>query len=184
MPICCGHNLPLSHLASGMNTSQSVALFPGTFDPITLGHQDLITRSAGLFGRVIVAVAAAYHKKTLFSLDERLALVREVFADKPKVQVVAFDGLLSEFACQSGAHVLVRGVRGMTDFEYELQLAAMNRAMRKELETVFLPPDARWQHVSSTLVREIARLGGPAHQFVDALVWQALQDKLKLRPQE
>ena len=141
-------------------TDSVIAVFPGTFDPITLGHQDLIRRSAGLFGTVIVAVAAAHHKKTLFTLDERLALVREVFASVGNVRVESFTGLVRDFAVAQGARAMVRGVRSVTDFDYEAQLAGMNKSLAPEVDTVFLTPDSRYQFISSTLVREIATLKG------------------------
>jgi pantetheine-phosphate adenylyltransferase len=156
-----------------------IAVFPGTFDPITLGHQDLIRRSAALFQTVVVAVAAAHHKKTLFTLDERLETVRAVFAGLGNVRVESFSGLVRDFAVAQGAGVMVRGVRSVTDFDYEAQLAGMNRALAPDVDTVFLTPDARYQFISSTLVREIATLKGDVQQFVDPLVYQRLRDKLK-----
>jgi len=150
------------------------AVFPGTFDPITLGHEDMVRRACRLFDRVLVAVAMAHHKKTLFTLDERLALVRDALADQPNVAVLPFDGLVTEFAVAQGAQVMVRGLRSGTDFDYELQLAGMNRHLRPEVDTVFLTPDARWQSISSTLVREIATLGGR----IDALVGAAVRPRL------
>ena len=155
-----------------------IAVYPGTFDPITLGHQDLIRRAAGLFGRVIVAVAAAHHKKTMFSLDERLETVREVVGDYGNVQVESFTGLVRDFAVDHGAKVMLRGVRSVTDFDFENQLAGMNRALAPDVETVFLTPDARYQHVSSTLVREIATLKGDVAQFVAPTVHARLMQKL------
>ena len=155
-----------------------VAVFPGTFDPITLGHQDLIRRSARLFGTVIVAVATAHHKKTLFSLDERLEMVREVFASVPNIRAEPFTGLVRDFAVAQGATAMVRGVRSVTDFDYEAQLAGMNRALAQEVETVFLTPDSRYQFISSTLVREIATLKGDVAQFVAPQVLQRLQARL------
>lgn len=159
-------------------SSSVIAVFPGTFDPITLGHQDLIRRSAGLFGTVIVAVAAAHHKKTLFTLDERLALVREVFAPLPNVQVDSFTGLVRDFAVARGARAMVRGVRSVTDFDYEAQLAGMNRSLAPDVETVILTPDSRYQFISSTLVREIATLKGDVAPFVAPVVHARLMDKL------
>lgn len=159
-------------------SSSVIAVFPGTFDPITLGHQDLIHRSAGLFGTVIVAVAAAHHKKTMFTLDERLALVREVFTPLPNVRVESFTGLVRDFALAHGAHAMVRGVRSVTDFDYEAQLAGMNKALAPGVETVFLTPDSRFQFISSTLVREIATLKGDVAPFVAAAVHARLMDKL------
>ena len=155
-----------------------IAVYPGTFDPITLGHQDLIRRAAGMFGTVIVAVAAAHHKKTLFSLEERLDTVGEVMQIYPNVQVESFSGLVRDFAVDHGAKVMLRGVRSVTDFDFENQLAGMNRALAPDVETVFLTPDARYQHISSTLVREIATLKGDVAQFVAPTVFTRLMQKL------
>jgi pantetheine-phosphate adenylyltransferase len=155
-----------------------IALYPGTFDPITKGHENVILRSCALFDEVIVAVAMAHHKKTWFSLDERLDLVRQVFSQSPKVKVLAFDGLVTQFAQQAQARVMLRGVRGATDLDYELQLAGMNRQLAPQIETVFLPPDDRYQHISSTLVREIAKLGGAYQAFVPSVVLAAMTQKL------
>ncbi len=154
------------------------AVFPGTFDPITLGHQDLIGRIARLFPRVVVAVAAAHHKKTLFTLDERLDAVRAVVAPWRNVEVLPFSGLLVEFAASCGASVMVRGVRSVTDYDYEAQLAGMNRVMNANVDTLFLTPDARFQFLSSTLVREISSLRGDVSAFVSPLVQARLRDKL------
>ena len=156
-----------------------IAVYPGTFDPITIGHQDLIRRAASLFGTVIVAVAAAHHKKTMFSLDERLDTVREVMKAYPNVQVESFGGLVRDFAVDHGARAMLRGVRSVTDFDFENQLAGMNRALAPDVETVFLTPDARYQHISSTLVREIATLKGDVSQFVSPAVYARLMQKLK-----
>lgn len=155
------------------------AVFPGTFDPITLGHQDLIRRSALLFSRVIVAVAAAHHKKTMFSLEERLDIVREVFADNPAIVVAPFSGLVRDFAVAQGAQVMVRGVRSVTDFDYEAQLAGMNRSLAPDVDTVFLTPDSRYQFISSTLVREIATLKGDVRAFVAPTVLARLHARLQ-----
>ena len=154
------------------------AVYPGTFDPITLGHQDIIRRAAGLFGTVIVAVSSAHHKKTMFSLDERLDTVREVLKSYPNVQVESFTGLVRDFAVDHGARAMLRGVRSVTDFDYETQLAGMNRALAPDVETVFLTPDARYQYISSTLVREIATLKGDVAQFVAPIVHAQLKEKL------
>lgn len=159
-------------------TKQVVAVYPGTFDPITLGHQDLIRRAAGLFDSVVVAVAAAHHKKTLFTLDERLQMVREVVSAYPNVRVESFTGLVRDFAVGQGARAMLRGVRSVTDFDFEAQLAGMNRALAPDIETVFLTPDARFQHLSSTLVREIATLMGDVAQFVAPSVHASLMAKL------
>ena len=156
-----------------------IAVYPGTFDPVTLGHQDLIRRAAGLFGTVIVAVAAAHHKKTLFSLEERLESVRELVQPYANVKVEGFSGLVRDFAVAHGARAMLRGVRSVTDFDYESQLAGMNRALAPDVETVFLTPDARYQHISSTLVREIAMLQGDVGQFVAPQVLARLRAKLQ-----
>lgn len=156
-----------------------IAIYPGTFDPITLGHQDLIRRAAGLFGTVVVAVAVAHHKKTLLGLHERVALVREVVRPYANVMVESFTGLLIDFAKAQGAKVILRGVRSVTDFDFEAPLAGMNRTLAPELETVFLTPDACYQHISSTLVREIALLQGDVSQFVAPQVLARLRAKVQ-----
>jgi len=157
----------------------TIAVYPGTFDPLTLGHQDLIRRGAALFGSVIVAVAAAHHKKTLFSLEERLDMVREVVAPLGNVSVLPFSGLVRDFAVAQNAKAMLRGVRSVTDFDFESQLAGMNRALAPDIETVFLTPDSRYQFISSTLVREIASLQGDVAQFVTPTVLGRLQAKLQ-----
>ena len=157
----------------------TIAVYPGTFDPLTLGHQDLIRRGAALFGTVIVAVATAHHKKTLFSLDERLDMVREVVAPLGNVSVLPFTGLVRDFAVAQNAKAMLRGVRSVTDFDFESQLAGMNRALAPDIETVFLTPDSRYQFISSTLVREIASLQGDVAQFVAPSVLARLQAKLQ-----
>lgn len=138
-----------------------IAIYPGTFDPITRGHEDIVRRAAQLFDQVVVAVAVAHHKKTLFSLDERMAMVREVTAEWPNVTAEPFEGLTRDFVRAHGAKAMVRGVRGTTDFDYEVQLAGMNRHLMPDVDTVFLTPDARFAAISSTLVREISMLGQP-----------------------
>lgn len=161
-----------------MSVLKKTAVYPGTFDPITLGHQDVIRRAARLFDRVIVGVAAAHHKKTLFTLEERLESVREVVTMYPHVEVAPFTGLVRDFAVNNDAIAMVRGVRSVTDFDFESQLAGMNRALAPDVETIFLTPNSRFQYISSTLVREIAKLEGDAAQFVDPLIYARLQRKL------
>ncbi len=156
-----------------------IAVYPGTFDPITLGHLDLIRRGARLFGTVVVAVAAAHHKKTLFSLEERLQIMREAVKPLENVRVESFTGLVVDCAKALGAGAMLRGVRSVTDFDFEAQLAGMNRALAPGVETVFLTPDARYQHISSTLVREIATLGGDVAQFVTPEVHTRLLAKVR-----
>ncbi|MFN4361063.1 MAG: pantetheine-phosphate adenylyltransferase [Hylemonella sp.] len=160
--------------------SRSVlAVYPGTFDPMTLGHSDVIRRAAQLFDRVIVGVAAAHHKKTMFTLDERIGMMREVMHDQPNVSVESFSGLLRDFVVGRGAKVVIRGLRAVTDFDYEFQLAGMNRSLMPDVETVFLTPGTAYQFISSTLVREIATLGGEAEKFVDPIVATRLQEKIR-----
>lgn len=155
-----------------------IAVYPGSFDPMTLGHEDVVRRAAQLFDQVIVAVAAGHHKKTLFSLDERIAMVRESVARYPQVQVDSFATLLRDFVVGKGAKAVVRGLRAVTDFDYEFQLAGMNRQLMPEVETVFLTPSDQYQFISSTFVREIAQLGGEANKFVSPAIYQRLMDKL------
>lgn len=155
-------------------SSSVIAIYPGTFDPITLGHEDIVRRAARLFGQVVVGVAIAHHKKTLFSLQERLDMVQEALADCPNVRVASFQGLVRDFARAQGARVMVRGVRTLTDFDYEFQLAGMNRHLAPEIDTVFLGALDIHQCVSSTLVREITLLGGEVERFVSPGVLRRL----------
>lgn len=156
-----------------------IAVYPGTFDPITLGHEDMLRRAAQLFDQVIVAVAAGHHKKTLFNLEERMALVREATQAYPQIRVESFSGLMRDFVVARGAKVMVRGIRGATDFDYEVQLAGMNRSLMPDVETIFMPPNEKYQFISSTLVREIATLGGEVEKFVSAGVYERLMDKVR-----
>ncbi len=156
-----------------------VAVYPGTFDPITLGHEDVVRRATQLFDRVIVAVAAGHHKKTLFDLQERIDMVREAVRAYPQVEVESFSGLLRDFVVSRGAKAMVRGLRAVTDFDYEFQLAGMNRSLMPEVETVFLTPSDRYQFISSTFVREIAMLGGETDKFVSEEVHACLQGKVR-----
>ena len=155
-----------------------LAVYPGTFDPITLGHEDVVRRATQLFGRVIVAVAAGHHKKTLFSVDERLEMVREAVKGYPQVQVESFAGLLRDFVVERGGKAMVRGLRAVTDFDYEFQLAGMNRTLMPEVETVFLTPSDKYQFISSSFVREIATLGGEVDKFVSPQVLERLLRKV------
>ncbi len=155
------------------------AVYPGTFDPMTLGHEDLMRRASRLFGRLIIAVAAGHHKKTMFSVDERLEIARELAAKYPNVEVLPFSGLLSSFVASQGGKVLVRGLRAASDFDYEFQMAGMNRQLMAEVETIFMPPADQYQFISSTFVREIASLGGDVSKFVSASVLERLQKRLQ-----
>jgi len=158
---------------------QTKAVYPGTFDPLTNGHTDLVIRAARLFDEVILAVAANPSKQPMFSLDERVALAQQVFVALPNVKVVGFKGLLAEFARQHQAQVLIRGVRAVADFEYEFQLASMNRQLNPELDSLFMTPSEKNMFISSTLVKEVARHGGDVSPFVAPQVLAALQEKLK-----
>ncbi len=156
----------------GMSTDvPRIAIYSGTFDPITLGHEDVARRAAGLFNELIIAVATAHHKKTRFSLKERLAMATEVTERLPgRVRVLPFDGLIVDVCREQRAHAVVRGIRNLTDFDYEAQMAAMNRKLLPTVETVFLLPQAELQCISSTLVREIAALGGDVSAMVSPTV--------------
>lgn len=151
-------------------------VYPGTFDPITRGHEDVVRRAAGLFGEVIVAVAES-RTQTLFTLSERVGMAREVFADFANVRVEGFNGLLMSFVQAQGARVVLRGLRAVSDFEYEFQLAGMNRNLYPEMETLFLTPAEQYTFISATMVREVARFGGDVSKFVSPLVAAKLQQK-------
>jgi pantetheine-phosphate adenylyltransferase len=151
-----------------------IAVYSGTFDPLTLGHLDVVRRAAGLFDRLIIAVAAAHHKKTLFGLEQRVELVQAATKTVANVTVLPFDGLIMDFCAAQGACAVVRGIRNLTDFDYEAQMAAMNRKLRPQVETVFLLPEAPLACISSTLVREISKLGGDVSQMVSPDVLAAL----------
>jgi len=157
-----------------MKHSPVTAVYPGTFDPITLGHEDLMRRASRLFDRVVLAVAAGHHKRTLFSLPERLAMAQEAARAHPNVLVLSFEGLLRDFVLAQQATVVVRGLRAVSDFEYEFQMAGMNRQLMPEVESLFLTPSDAFQFVSGTFVREIAQLGGDVTKFVSASVLQRL----------
>lgn len=161
-------------------TSKSplTAVYPGTFDPMTLGHADLMARAGRLWDRLIVAVAAGHHKKTLFSLEERLAMAQELAAQHANVEVIAFDSLLRDFVVSHHGKVVVRGLRAVSDFDYEFQMAGMNRHLMPEVETVFLTPSDQYQFVSGTFVREIAMLGGDVSKFVAPSVLERLKARV------
>ncbi len=153
------------------------AVYPGTFDPITNGHHDLIKRAAGIFDRVVVAIAAHSTKTPLFGLEERVDLAQQVLHGIPNVQVVGYTGLTVEFARQNGLQVIVRGLRAVSDFEFEFQLATMSRHLMRDIETVFLTPQEQFTFISSSLVREIGMLGGEVSEFVHPVVQAALKQK-------
>ena len=151
-----------------------IAVYSGTFDPFTLGHDDVVRRAAALFDQIIIAVAVAHHKKTLFSLEERVRQVQYATRAIAGVKVLPFDGLIMDFCGMQQASAVVRGIRNLTDFDYEAQMAAMNRKLRPQVETVFLLPDAPLACISSTLVREISKLGGDVGQMVSPAIADAL----------
>jgi pantetheine-phosphate adenylyltransferase len=152
-------------------------IYPGTFDPITNGHSDLICRAARLCERVVVAVAEDTHKQPAFPIEQRVALARAVVGERPNVEVIAFRGLLVDLARRMGVSVVVRGLRAVSDFEFEFQLAGMNRRMAPEVETIFLTPAEKYAYISSSLVREIARLDGDVSDFVHPMVQAALKER-------
>jgi len=153
------------------------AIYPGTFDPITNGHKDLVHRAAGIFERVLVAVAANQGKTPMFTLEERVDLARRVLADMPNVEVAGYNGLTVDLMRERGIKVVVRGLRAVSDFEFEFQLANMQRHLLRDMETVFLTPKEQFTFISSTLIREIATYGGDASEFVDPLVVAELRKK-------
>jgi pantetheine-phosphate adenylyltransferase len=154
------------------------AVYPGTFDPLTRGHEDLVRRASTIFGSIVLAVADSKAKRTFFTLEERVAMAREVLGDLKNVEVVGFSGLLIEFVREHGARVVLRGLRAVSDFEYEFQLAGMNRSLYPDFETMFLTPSEQHMFISATLVREIAVLGGDVAKFVDPRVGARLKKKV------
>ena len=156
---------------------ERVAVYPGSFDPITNGHVDIIERGARLFDRIIVAILVNSDKRPLFSREERLEMAREVFAAEKKVEVEAFEGLLIDFARQRQASVIVRGLRAVSDFEYEFQMALMNRRLVPELETVFMMPAESYTYISSRVIREVFALGGP----IAGLVPEAVEERMRMK---
>ena len=156
------------------------ALYPGTFDPVTLGHIDLIERALHLFDEVTVAIATSESKTPLFTLEERIEHIQTIFKGNKRIKVIGFTGLVVDLAKKEGSNILIRGLRAVSDFEYELQLANMNRAMSPDLESIFLTPKAKFSFLSSTLVREIASMGGKISSFVDPIIEEALKERFKL----
>jgi pantetheine-phosphate adenylyltransferase len=162
-------------------TAPLTAVYPGTFDPMTLGHEDLMRRASRLFDRLVLAVAAGHHKRTMFTIAERLDMAREISRPYPNIEVMAFRGLLSQFVGEVDGKVVVRGLRAVSDFEYEFQMAGMNRQLMPEVETVFMTPGDHYQFVSGTFVREIANLGGDVSKFVAPSVLARLSERVTER---
>jgi pantetheine-phosphate adenylyltransferase len=162
--------------------ASKLAIYPGTFDPITLGHVDLIQRAVHLFDRLILAISVNPRKTPLFTLEERLAMARTLAVDLPQVEVESFDGLLVDFVRRKQARVVLRGLRAFSDFEYEFQMTLSNRKMAPDVETLFLMPDENYSYVSSTMVKEVAALGGDVSRFVPGFVLDALRRKMAQQP--
>lgn len=159
-----------------------IAVYPGTFDPLTRGHEDLVRRGAKIFDKLVVGVADSPNKKPFFSMDERVQIAREVLSHYPNVEVKGFRGLLKDFVRDNNANVIIRGLRAVSDFEYEFQMAGMNRYLLPDVETMFLTPSDQYQFISGTIVREIASLGGDVSKFVFPSVEHWLNQKLGLTP--
>jgi len=158
-------------------STHRIAVYPGTFDPVTHGHTDLVTRAARVFEKVIVAIAESPHKTPLFTLEERIAMTRGELSELSNVDVVGFEDLLIDFVREQKAGVIMRGLRAVSDFEYEFQLASMNRHLAPDIETLFLTPDEEYGFISSSLVKEVARLDGDVTDFVGASVEKALRER-------
>jgi len=159
--------------------SKNIAVYPGTFDPLTRGHEDLVRRAAKLYDRLVIAIAESQRKNPWFTLDERIEMARQVLAPYPNVEVQGFDCLLIDFVHDVGAHIVLRGLRAVSDFEYEFQMAGMNRKLHPEIETVFMTPAEQYTFISATMVREIASFGGDVSAFVHPQVVAMLAKKKK-----
>ena len=157
----------------------SKAIYPGTFDPLTLGHIDIVERALHIFDEVTIAIAVSEKKVPLFSLEERIDQIEKIFDNDKRIKAIGFSGLIVDLAKQEESNVLVRGLRAVSDFEYEFQMASMNRAMSPDLDSIFLTPKAKYSFLSSSLVREIASMGGEVSEFVDPIVELALKGKFK-----
>ena len=159
----------------------TLAVYPGSFDPLTNGHVDIIARGARLFDRIVVAIASNAEKSPLFTTAERIDIAREVFADMPKVEVDSFDGLLVDYVQRRRAQVIVRGLRAVSDFEYEFQMALMNRRLEDTVETIFMMPAEQYSYISSRLIKEVFSLGGRVHGLVPDMVEERLRQKVARR---
>lgn len=161
--------------------NNGIAVYPGTFDPFTRGHEDLVRRAARLFAHVVVGIAESHSKRPIFPLAERVEMAQTLCAEMPNVKVVGFDGLLMDFLRERNARVILRGLRAVSDFEYEFQMAGMNRSLHPDVETLFLTPGEQYMFISATMVREIAFLGGDVSKFVHPLVAERLATKVQQR---
>jgi pantetheine-phosphate adenylyltransferase len=161
--------------------NNGIAVYPGTFDPFTRGHEDLVRRAARVFAHVVVGIAESHSKKPLFPLEERVAMATELTRDLPNVKIFGFSGLLMDFLRERNARVILRGLRAVSDFEYEFQMAGMNRSLHPDIETLFLTPGEQYMFISATMVREIAFLGGDVSKFVHPLVAERLAEKMQDR---
>ncbi|MDX9994352.1 MAG: pantetheine-phosphate adenylyltransferase [Rhodocyclaceae bacterium] len=161
--------------------NNGIAVYPGTFDPFTRGHEDLVRRAARLFAHVIVGIAESHSKRPIFPLAERVEMAQTLCKDMPNVKVIGFDGLLMDFLRERNARVIVRGLRAVSDFEYEFQMAGMNRSLHPDIETLFLTPGEQYMFISATMVREIAFLGGDVSKFVHPLVVERLLGRMQKR---
>ena len=164
-----------------MALDKRVAIYPGTFDPMTRGHEDLVRRAVSLFDHVIVGIAASRAKRPFFTMEERVEMARDVLAPYPNAEVCSFDGLLADFLHARGAKVILRGLRAASDFEYEFQMAGMNRNLYPELETLFLTPSEQYMFISATMVREFAIFGGDVSKFVRPAIRERLVKKVAER---
>jgi pantetheine-phosphate adenylyltransferase len=161
--------------------NNGIAVYPGTFDPFTRGHEDLVRRAARLFAHVVVGIAESHSKRPIFPLSERVDMARTLTKDLPNVKIIGFDGLLMDFLRERNARVILRGLRAVSDFEYEFQMAGMNRSLHPDIETLFLTPGEQYMFISATMVREIASLGGDVSKFVHPLVSERLAEKMQKR---
>ena len=164
---------------NNLENAKNTVVYPGSFDPATFGHLDIIDRASKIFPKVIVSVVNNNNKNTLFSLEERVLMLKEILADKKNVEIHCFDGLLVDFVKKNDSNIIVRGLRAVSDFEYELQLALTNRTIGDDIETIFLMPSEEYTYLSSSLVREVAKLGGNVSKFVHPVVEKALVEKFK-----
>ncbi|MFH1146247.1 MAG: pantetheine-phosphate adenylyltransferase [Pseudomonadota bacterium] len=169
-------------MGRGNNSAEVVAVYPGAFDPFTNGHVDIVNRALNMFDRLIIAVAVNAGKKPLFGIEERIEMIREIVGKNPRLEIDTFDGLLVDYVESRGAGIIIRGLRAVSDFDYEFQMALMNRRLRRKVETVFLMTGLRWIFISSTLIKEVAGLGGSVEGLVPDIVARKLRDKLAPGP--